>query len=414
MKRLVSALSICLMLAVCATSVAASPESDLTSGQRLNAYGQYAQATELLEAALLRSPDDLRIQLEYAIALAGSGSVITAQHLLLQLSNEAKLDSETRRQINYLIQKNKIRAYVSKLPKGSASIVVGHDDNLLSASNQGAFELTLPGGNLGVTPSADQLPKAGFFTRIGIQFDGTLQGDLFQIPAQPVHYGLFISQTHAADRLANRTHWGLLLEINHSLFPGSYIKTSHQQMRAHAASAYRQFLLAGGLTMGSTVWGHRCQTRLGADVQTRSYEQTKQLNGIYTGLQTHTSCQNTGLQLTTRLGIDEATQVSRPGGNQLQTAIKLAYNKQLLTGSLRAQAEWSWQQDADGYSPLLNNNRARRLQRTTYRVEYRGQVNNSLFDWQPYASVELQQQIANIPLFSLRKRVITFGLVADW
>ncbi len=51
------------MLAVCATSVAASPESDFISGQRLNASGQYAQAVELLEGALLRSPDDLRIQL---------------------------------------------------------------------------------------------------------------------------------------------------------------------------------------------------------------------------------------------------------------------------------------------------------------------------------------------------------------
>ena len=414
MKRLVSPLSICLMLAVCATSVAASPESDFISGQRLNASGQYAQAAELLEGALLRSPDDLRIQLEYAIALAGSGSVITAQHLLLQLSNEAKLDPETRRQINYLIQKNKIRAYVSILPKGSASIVVGHDDNLLSASSQGAFELTLPGGNLGVTPSEDQLPKAGLFTRTGLQLDGTLQGDLFQTPAQPVQYGLFISQSHGADKLANRTLWGVLLGKNHSLFPGSYIKASHQQLSAHAAPTYRQSLLAAGLTMGSTVWGYGCQTRLGAEVQTRSYESTKQLNGLYTGLQTHTSCQNTGLQLTTRLGKDEATHVSRPGGNQLQTAIKLAYHKQLHTGSLQAQAEWSWQQDADGYSPLLGNNRARRLKRTTYRLEYRGQVNNSVFAWQPYASVEFQQQKANIPLFSLRKRVVTFGLVADW
>lgn len=362
---------------------------------------------------MLHNPDDRHIQMEYAIALAGSGDVASAQQLLIQLRNEAALDAETRRQIDALIKKSWFQPYLSNLPHGSASLVIGHDDNLLGAPHQGAFDLTLPGGNLAVTPSDDQKPRSGFFTRADIRFDGALPAGPFQSPSQPLRYGLFLSLRKTPDQPADRSHWGLMLEKSQLLFPGSYLQASHQQLSVQAAPVYRQTLFGAGLAVVGTAWGLSCRTRLGGELQRRHYPQVDQLDGQYTGLQAHTGCLNPALQLTLRHGQDRPLQAARPGGTQQQSAVKLAHQTSFYQGSLRVEAEWSWQRDATGYSPLLENNRRRALQRGIYRVEYHWEAGGAL-GWQPFASIEWMQQQANLPLFSLRNRVISVGVMTAW
>ncbi len=410
---------LCLLLALVCGSAAASPAADYLSGQQLNAAGRYAEAAARLEAALLHSPDDRRIQLEYAIALAGSGDVASAQQLLIQLRNEATLDPEMRRQIDALIKQNRFQSYLSNLPQGSASLLIGHDDNLLGAPHQGAFDLTLPGGNLAVTPSDDQKPRAGFFTRADIRFDAALPAGPFQSASQPLRYGLFLSQRKTPDQPADRSHWGLLLEKTQLLFPGShlpgsYLQASHQQLSLQAAPVYRQTLFGAGLALVGSAWGLSCRSRLGGELQRRHYPQADQLDGQYTGLQVHINCLAPALQLSLRHGQDRPLQATRPGAAQQQSAVKLAYQTNFYQGSLRFEAEWSWQRDQAGYSPLLENNRRRALQRGIYRLEYRWQAGAGAFGWQPFASLEWLHQQASLPLFALRNRVIAIGVMTAW
>jgi len=55
------------------------------------------------------------------------------------------------------------------------------------------------------------------------------------------------------------------------------------------------------------------------------------------------------------------------------------------------------------------------LQRGNYRVEYLwGGGGNGLDGWQPFASIEWLHQQANLPLFSLRNRVISVGVSRAW
>ena len=387
--------------------------ADYQIGQQLNAARRYAEAAESLELAMLRAPDDQRIQLEYAIALAGSGDVASAQQLLLQLRSDPAIDTATRRQIDALIKQGGLQAYLPALPQGSISLMIGHDDNLLGAPHLGTFELTLPGGSLTVIPADDEKPRAGFFTRADLRFGGTLPSGSQH--AQPLRYGGFLSLRKTAGQSADRNNWGLLLEKQHLLFHGSYLQAAHQQFTVQTSPIYRETLLGAGMALAGTAWGLICHTRLGGELQRRHYPQADQLDGQYSGVQMHVTCPSPALQIALRYGQDRSQQAGRPGGTQQQSAVKLAYQARFYQGGLRAEAEWSWQRDSAGYSPLLENNRRRVLQRGIYRAEYLwGAGGGSQAGWQPFASIEWLHQQANLPLFSLRNRVISVGVMTAW
>jgi hypothetical protein len=387
--------------------------ADYQIGQRLNAAKRYAEAAESLELAMLRDPDDRRIQLEYAIALAGSGDVASAQQLLLQLRSDPALDAATRRQIDALIKQTWLQAHLPAVPDVSVSLMVGHDDNLLGAPRQGAFDLTLPWGNLTVSPADDAKPRAGFFTRADLRLNGALPSASQH--AQPLRYGLFLGLSKTADQIADRNNWGLLLEKQHLLLHGSYLQAAHQQLSVQASPVYRQTLLGAGMTLAGAAWGLICHARLGAELQRRHYPQADLLDGQYTGVQMHATCPASALQVTLRFGQDRPRQTDRPGGMQQHSAVKLAYQARFYQGDLRAEAEWSLQRDRTGYSPLLENNRRRVLQRGVYRAEYLwGSGGGSQVGWRPFVGIEWLHQQANLPLFSLRNRVISVGVMTAW
>lgn len=376
-------------------------------GRLLNLAGQYAEADERLEAALLRAPDDARVQIEYALALAGSGDAVAAQHLLDQARRHAKLDTATRSEIDDLLTVGRWRAL---LPQGSLALSFGYDDNLLGAAKQGPFEITLPYTNLVVIPAGSQQPRGGSFIRADLRLDGQLRTD----PERPLRYSLFGSLRHTPSEPADRLQWGGVLENNNTFWPDDYGQAAWQQIAIEGKTIYRQLHLAAGRSGGFETAGWICQQRLGLELQNRDYPQTDVLDGYYTGLHAQFACPAPALLLDLRLGQDHARHAERPGGDQRLLYLRVAHQRILGDGILQLEAEWSWLRDADGYSPLLENNRTREMRRDIYRLEYRWADLPDLPGWQPFASFEWLEQDANLPLFSVRNRVFGFGLVHTW
>lgn len=375
-------------------------------GTLLNLAGRYAEAADRLEAALLRAPDDARIQLEYAIALAGSGDETAAASLLGQLRRDPALDGDTLRQLDALLDDRRWRP---RLPGGSLALVVGHDDNLLGAARQGPFDLTLPYGNLAVEPAEDQQPRSGRFVRADLRLDGIVP----VAAAEPPRYGLFASLRRTPGQPAERAHWGFVLEKNNSLIPGDYLQFAGQQLDLESAAVYRQIQLAAGQTAPVAVAGQACRRRLGIEGQRRDYPQAGPLDGDYLGLQLQALCPDAGLRLALRLGRDHPRHAGRPGGAQDQAALRVGHTRPLWRGILDLDAEWSWQRDAAGYSPLLENGRIRQLRRGIYRLEYRWAA-PAWEPLRPYVSLEWLDQRANLPLFSLQNGVAAFGFAWSW
>lgn len=373
-------------------------------GQLLNTAGRYPEAVDRLEAALLHAPDDLPTRIEFAIALVGSGDEAAARQLLAQLRRAGALDAATRQQIDRLLTHPWLAA---ARPHTSLGLFAGHDDNLLGSARQGPFDLTLPDGNLTVIPAADQQPRAGYFLRADLRIEGRLAA-----AARPIQYGLFVSQRVAPGQDADRLSWGMLLENQPFGTAGGYLQVGHQQHAQQGATLYRQTHLGLGHALNANMAGRACQHRVGAEWQQRDYPQADRQDGRYLGLQARTHCLGQALQLALRAGIDRPQHPDRPGGAQRHAALRLAHQTDLWRGKVHAEAEWSWQQDAAGYSPLLENNRRRVLRRGGYRIEHRW--HGAPGDWQPYISLEWLNQHANLPLFTLQNRVVSLGLVAQW
>ena len=72
--------------------------------------------------------------------------------------------------------------------------------------------------------------------------------------------------------------------------------------------------------------------------------------------------------------------------------------------------EYYRQEDQHGYSPLLENNLKRNINKTLYRLEYRTQI----ADLGPYIGIEYVDQNANLPLFRVSNQVIYAGVRAVW
>lgn len=381
-------------------------------GTLLNLAGRYAEAADRLEAALLRAPDDPRIQLEYAIALAGSGDETAAASLLAQLRRDPALGGDTLRQLDQLLDTARWRA---RLPGGSLALVVGHDDNLLGAARQGPFDLTLPYGNLTVEPAADQQPRPGHFIRADLRLDGIVPLAA-PVAADPPRWGLFASQRKTPGQPADRLHWGFMLEKNNTWIPGDYLQLTGQQLSLESVALYRQIHAGVGLSAPLSIpfaAGLACRRRIGLEGQRRDYPQAAALAGDYAGLQLQALCPESGLQLALRLGSDRPRRDGRPGGAQDQAALRAGYRSPIGRGILNLEAEWSWQRDAAGYSPLLENNRARQLRRGIYRLEYRWAA-PVFAPLHPFVSLEWLDQRANLPLFSLQNGVAAFGLSLAW
>jgi len=389
------------------TACARDPAFLYQLGRLLNLAGQYAQAAERLEAALLRTPDDTHVQLEYAVALAGSGDAVAAQQLLDQVRRKANIDSATRRELDALLD---VHAARTLLPRGSLHVSLGYDDNLLGAVRQGPFELTLPYGNIVVTPVTNAQAPGGQFARTDLR----LTGDLPTNPMNPLTYTLSGSLWRTPGQPADRQHWGGSLENYNMLWPGHFVQLAWQQSAFNTQAIYQQTQLATGHSGVWALGGWACQQRLGLDLQRRAYPQADVLDGHYAGLQAQLACPAPALRLDVQLGQDQARSNQRPGGAQRQFSLRMTHQTSLGAGALQAQAEWSWLHDTTGYSQLLDNYRTRAIRRSIYRLEYHGAALPGLPGWQPVASFDWLQQQANLPLFSMRNRVVGLGLLRVW
>lgn len=377
-------------------------------GQLLNTAHRYQEALDRIEGALLRKPDDWRMQIEFAIALAGSGDELAARSQLEALRARPDVDAVARREIETLLDRRWLQALKPRVTLGLAA---GYDDNLLGNAQPGPFELTLPYGRLQVEPGAEQRPAAGPFVRADVRLEGAIPNGNDE---RYLRYGLFLNMRETPGHAAKRSHWGVVLEKGGDA--GPYLQGAYQQLAVEAREIYRQGQAALGWALGAAPPLPRCRHRAGIDLQVRQYPQLPILDGRYAGLQWQTSCATpSGLLVQIRHGQDAPGDAARPGGLQRQTALKLGGQTELGRGLLLADIEFALQRDAAGYSPLLENGQPRRIHRTIGRLEYRWAANLVMHAaWQPYASLEFLDQRANLPLFSVRNAILSIGANIVW
>ena len=386
-------------------------------GAVLNALGRAAEAAPLLERALLLNPLLAGAQIDYAEALAALGDTAAAAALLRELLARpdvpALLRPHLERRLNAIDALNRadalagwsgLRAWAGTGWQGGGSLTLrlGRDSNLNSAPSRDALTLTLPGGDA-VLLLADR-----FRARAGAAALVEASGQV----AKPLAGGAAL-QFYGEARLraspsASDTDYQqvqIVAAWRRPLAAGDALYSiGATQLRYGGSDLYHALRLAASRDwrVGS------CRPRLGVEGEARRYPVAPELEGRFLGVGAALTC-SLGLNLLTvaARGGEDIAQASRPGGDQRHTDLRLAWARLLGSGRLEANLLWSQQQDASGYSPLLENGATRWINRTSLRLEYAYPVAPG---WALLASLDNVAQRSNLPLFDISGRAFYLGV----
>lgn len=381
----------------------------LRLGRRLNQARRYDEAVDRLEAAVMLQPDAWPARLEYAVALEGVGDAPSAAAILAALADDPAVDPATREEIRQLQARVSRQRPLAALPSRTVyGLATGYDDNLLGSTRYHNFQLTLPEGTLEVEMHPDQRSRGGGFLR----FDLSHEADLYHEDAARWRYGVAGSYRWSVDYApANLMHMGALVERSPAAAFGWYTQALFQQLHRDGSAVLRQGQLGGGGDLATRLAGAECRLRLGGEAHWLAYPANELLTGRYHGLVASLACPAQLLQLQLRFGEDRPENAQRPGGGQRQQSLRVGKNLPLGdAASLAAEYEYYRQRDRDGYSPLLENNARRSVDRNIYRIEYRWR----LHDLSPYVGFEWLDQHANLPLFAPSNRIFSIGLRGIW
>ena len=383
-------------------------------GAVLNALGKADEGAALLEQALLIDPALAGAQIDYAEALAATGdapgAIALLQDLLARPDVPAALRPHLIRRLSAFEALQRfdaltgLRVAIGREWQGTASVSVraGHDSNLNSAPSREALTLTFPGGD------AVLLLSEGFRARGGA-----------------------VGLVEASGQAARRLEGGAALHFfgeGRARFSPSNGDTNYQQGQLMAGWSKPvnsgEVLVAAGLTRlhygGDDIYGAArlavtrdwtvkdCRPRLGAEGEWRRYPAASELDGRFLGLTAGLACLLGSNRITAgvRGGRDMAHR-DRPGGDQRQLDLRLAWLGAVGSGTLLADLVLSHQRDQEGYSPLLENNAVRRLLRASLRLEYAYPV---AAGWSVLVTADGTLQRSNLELFDIAGRAVYLGL----
>jgi len=383
-------------------------------GAVLNALGRPAEAAALLEAALLIDPARAGAQIDYAESLAALGDSTAAAALLRDLLARPDVPAQLRplleQRLNAVEALRRfdtlagLRAWVGTDWRREFSVTLraGYDSNLNSAPSRDALTLTLPGGDA-VLLLADRFrARSGSATLADASayFARPLEGG-----AALQFYGEARARASSSVSDTNYQQGQAVGAYSHPLATGDALFSfGATQLRYGGQELYRAVRVAAGRDWRQP----RCRPRLGIESEWRSYPPAPELDGHFLGAGAGVACLFGLNRLTVAVrGGEDSAESDRPGGDQRQADLRVAWIGPLRGGSLTADLLLSRQQDASGFSPLLENNATRRLDRFNLHLEYAYPVAPG---WSLLASFDSTLQRSNLPLFDISGQALYLGV----
>ena len=385
-------------------------------------------ARQALERVVVLRPGFAGAWLDLALATARSGDTAAAVEHLEYLRGQFILPPALAAQVNYWFNlwQTPQSAAASPAWRGEISIGLGYDSNANTGPSRQQIPLSLASGSSLFDVDQAFQPRADRFSVIGL----TLAGPSRRLGPGSIGPVLLLR----SKRLLQEKEFNTL-----DLQPGlQYISPQGSQGPGGAdtpegswqvnlfAQHYRQGgqALYNGLRVGaqhSVPW-RTCERSAGSEIETRFHQRTPSLGATLYSVNAGLSCpvlvsdrisimsgiKSGTLSANLKAGFEQA-RFDRAGGNNRTVEFTMRY-EQLLNATQSLQATWQIAQIADqtGYSPLLENNATRRLQRQTISLGMRQILSQS---WEAYLNVDYFQQRANLPLFDQKGSQMVFRFV---
>jgi hypothetical protein len=371
--------------------------------------GQPQAARLLLEEIVAERPEFAGAWLDLALAAQQSNDTSAALEHLAYIRQQFLLAPAMAWQIERWQQAWQVPSPSVDAPsvwQGEISVDIGYNDNVNGGLSQDQITLSIPGGGHAIMPIAPGYrPRGDAYAQVGIQ-----AWQRWQLDGGSLHPLLRLRSRH----MQSEGDYGQL-DLQGGLI---YQTIPDDRGRAWQASFLLQHDRLGGtplieaqrLVLQRLQSDGRCRLAWGGELERRHYPGLP-LGGLLAWLDIGLACKaDEATQLATGLrgGHERARSAQRPGGDNRQIELTLQGSRRLPNGStldVRWQHSRGW--DQEGYSPLLAENAARRLERDFFNLTLRHPLTP---DWEARLMLELQRQRSNLEIFSQNARQISLGM----
>jgi hypothetical protein len=278
-------------------------------GHLLVQQGLYIDALDYLERAVMLDPSLQGAQVDYALALSGSGDAPSGAAMLKQLLDDPTLPVELAPS---LMSAKEIFSDGVWRGKGLAGLTLGYDSNLLAAPNLGNLALTVSGQTIVLPLAPGYQAKPGTYSQADLQYEAQkvdLEGNRFDI------YGSARQRYVPVDSNGNYTQLNLVGEYGRSTAWGQvYANASLNSYQSYVESLYS----SPGIGFGGIMpLSGACTARVGVNSALRRYNTNSILSGNYLGLQAIVGCPDPIYwQFIASWGVDDPVNAQRPGAHK--------------------------------------------------------------------------------------------------
>ena len=381
-----------------------SPDFLAQLGHLLIIQGLYIDALDYLERAVMLDPSLKSAQVDYALALSGSGDAPSGAAMLKQLLGDPSLPVELAPS---LLAAKSIFSDGAWRSKGLAGLTLGYDSNLLGAPNLGNLALTVSGQTVVLPLAPGYQAKAGGYSQGDMQYEAQkvdLEGNRYDV------YASARQRYVPIDSNGNYTQLNVVGEYGRSVGWGqAYVNASVNSYQSYVESLYS----APGVGFGGIMpLSGSCTARLGVNGALRRYNTNSILSGNYLGLQSIIGCPDPVYwQLIAGWGVDNPVNTQRPGGAQRQTTLRALTILPAGPGQLLLDAQLAYYIDTNGYSNLLESDRLRSISQYSLKGEYQYALNRS---WQLVGGYNWVNQISTLSLFGFNSSGPYLALRFGW
>ena len=373
-------------------------------GHLLVKEGFYIDALDYLERAILLDPNLKGAQIDYALALSGSGDLRSGSAMLAALLKDSEVPTELAPSL--LSAKGALERGLWR-SNGQAGLTAGYDSNLLGAPNLSGLALTVSGQTAVLPLAPSYLAKKGGYGQADVQYEAQkididgrrydFYGNIRQRLA-PEYSDANFTQFNLVGEYGMPTSWGQTY-LNYSL--SGYQTYSESFYNANSFGAGGIFPLQGS-----------CSIRLGINGSLRRYNTNSILNGNYLGAQGIVGCmQPMYWQLIANVGQDVASNNSRPGGSQNQTNIRGITLLPAPVGQVLLDVQWASFNDLNGYSDIIESGRSRIMTQYSAKAEFQYPITKL---WQAAIGYNWINQISTLALFAFNNTGPYIALRYGW
>lgn len=292
---------------------------------------------------------------------------------------------------------------------GELQLGLGHDSNANNGLARGQITLSLPTGNTLFDLDNAYRPRADLFALLGL----TLGGPSVKLGAGRISPLLLLRSkqlAHDGDYSTLDLQPGLVYQHPPSSEGGNWqAHLMAQHYRLGGQPLFNGLRLSAVRNQAWQAW-QSCQSSASADLETKAHQRVPSLSGNLLGFGVGLLCRlsrENGLSASAKASLDRADP-TRAGGNSRSTELQLRFDH-VISPTQSLQSTWQHLRTADqaGYSPLLQDNAPRSLQRNTLSLSLRQAIAPA---WEARLSLEHFVQRSNLALFEQRGSLLMLGV----